>query len=243
MKGRVVLVTGGTRGIGDAISRNMLKQGAIVIALAQNIENNKKWINNQKQSGFDKVDAYACDVSNYNECRKVITDIRNKYGRIDILINNAGITRDSIFSKMEKKNWDAVIGVNLDGLYNVTQPVIEIMLKNNYGRIINISSISGQRGQFGQVNYAAVKAGMHGFTKALALEVAKRNITVNTISPGFIDTEMVRKIPEKVLQKIISKIPVGRLGSTEEVSQLVAFLASENSGYITRADFSINGGL
>lgn len=243
MKNKVIVITGGTRGIGDAISTNMLRHGATVVALAKSKLNNQKWIEDKKQSGFSKAHVYDCDVSNYEMCKEIISDIENKHGKIDILVNNAGITRDCTFRKMEKRSWDEVLNVNLSGLYNVTRPIIDIMIKNNYGRIINISSISGQRGQFGQVNYAAVKAGVHGFTKALALEVAKKNITVNTVSPGFINTEMVKKIPKNILNNIISKIPVGRLGKAEEVANLVGFLASDNSGYITRSDFSINGGL
>ncbi len=165
MESRVIVITGGTRGIGDAISRDMLQLGAIVISLAKNRVNNERWINEKKENGFKKVDVYTCDVANYDECREIIGDIKNKYGKVDILVNNAGITRDCTFHKMEKESWDTVINVNLSGLYNVTRPVIDIMIENNYGRIINISSISGQRGQFGQVNYAAVKAGVHGFTR------------------------------------------------------------------------------
>lgn len=243
MKNKVVVITGGTRGIGDAISIDMLEQGDTVIALAKDKINNKKWIRDKNENGFSKAFIYDCDVSNYEDCKEAISDIRNKHGKIDILINNAGITRDCTFCNMKKESWDEVLNVNLSSLYNVTRPIIDIMIKNNYGRIINISSISGQRGQFGQVNYAAVKAGVHGFTKALALEVAKYNITVNTVSPGFINTEMVKKIPKNILSNIISKIPIGRLGNVDEVSNLVQFLSSDKSAYITRADFSINGGL
>lgn len=243
MKDKIALVTGGTRGIGNAISKGLLEEGVFVIAVAVNEKRNKKWIEAQNQSGFDKVDAYVCSVADYDECQTVIADIKEKYGRIDILINNAGVTCDLPFNKMEKTSWDTVIKTNLDSIFNITRPVIEIMLENGYGRIVNISSVNGQKGQSGQTNYAAAKAGMYGFTKSLARETASNNITVNTVSPGYIATEMVMKIPENIRKGIIAQIPVGRLGTPKEVADLVIFLTKESSGYITGADFSINGGL
>jgi len=243
MKDKIALVTGGIRGIGDAISTKLLKKGAFVIAVATNEQRNQKWIEAKKQAGFEKVAAYACNVADYDACQAMIADVKEKYGKIDILINNAGVTRDSAFKKMDKESWDTVISINLNSVFNMTRPVINIMLDNGYGRIINVSSVNGQKGQFGQTNYAAAKAGMHGFTKSLAREMARKNITVNTVSPGYIATEMVMQIPEDIRQKIIAEIPVGRLGQPEEIADLVAFLARESSGYVTGADFSINGGL
>jgi acetoacetyl-CoA reductase len=243
MKNKIALVTGGIRGIGDAISTKLLKEGAFVIAVATNEQRNNKWVEAKKQAGFDNVAAYACNVADYDACQRMIADIKEKYKKIDILINNAGVTRDSAFKKMDKESWDTVIGINLNSVFNITRPVINMMLDNGYGRIINMSSVNGQKGQFGQTNYAAAKAGMHGFTKSLARETARKNITVNTVSPGYIATEMVMQIPEDIRQKIIAQIPVGRLGQPEEIADLITFLAKESSGYMTGADFSINGGL
>ncbi len=173
----------------------------------------------------------------------MVTQIKEKQKKIDILVNNAGITRDVTLKKMTKEDWNAVLRIDLDSIFNVTRPILDLMLENGFGRIINMSSVNGQKGQFGQTNYAAAKAGMHGFTKSLALETARKNITVNTISPGYIKTEMMADIPEEVMEKILVQIPMGRLGEVEEVARLVMFLAAEESGYITGANFSINGGL
>jgi acetoacetyl-CoA reductase len=243
MNDKIALVTGGTRGIGSAISRGLLEEGIFVVVVAVNEERNKKWIETQKQSSFDKVDSYVCDVADYDKCQTVVADIKKKYGKIDILINNAGVTRDAFFNQMGKNNWDTVMKINLNSLFNVTRPIVEIMLENGYGRIVNIASVNGQKGQFGQTNYATAKAGMHGFTKSLAREMASNNITVNTVSPGYVATEMVMKLPENIRQNIIAQIPVGRLGTPKEIADLVVFLTRNNSGYITGADFSINGGL
>jgi len=243
MKNKIALVTGGTRGIGNSISEKLLEEGAFVIAVSKNKKINKEWVVSQKKLGFDKVDAYTCNVADYDDCQTVVADIKNKYGKVDILINNAGVTRDSLFNKMDKISWDAVMQTNLGGVFNITRPVIELMLDNRYGRIVNISSVNGQRGQSGQANYAAAKAGIYGFTTSLARETARKNITVNTVSPGYIATEMVMNMPEKIRRGIVSQVPVGRLGTTKEIADLVVFLTKENSGYITGADFSINGGL
>lgn len=243
MAEKIALVTGGTRGIGGAVSKKFLEQGMAVIAVATTESGCAKWLEEQKQAGFKNADAMACNVADFDSCRKLIADIRQKYGRIDILVNNAGITRDITLKKMAKEDWDAVIRTDLDSVFNITQPVVNLMLENGYGRIINMSSVNGQKGQFGQTNYAAAKAGMHGFTKSLALETAKKNITVNTVSPGYIATDMMKDVPEEILEKIIAQIPVGRLGAPEEIARITAFLAAEESGYITGAEFSINGGL
>lgn len=243
MEDKVVLITGGTRGIGAAISKNFLELGAMVIAVATTEQGCKKWLDEQKQSGFTKADTQVCNVADFSACQKMIAVVHEKYKRIDVLVNNAGITRDVTFKKMTKEDWDVVLRTDLDSVFNVTRPVFELMLEAGYGRIINISSVNGQKGQFGQTNYTAAKAGMHGFTKSLALEAARKNITVNTVSPGYISTEMMADIPEEIMAKIIAQIPVARLGEVDEVARLVVFLAAKKSGYITGANFSINGGL
>jgi acetoacetyl-CoA reductase len=244
MKNKIALVTGGTRGIGQAICDALLKKGAFVIAGYTNEENAQKWLAIQKDKGFgNKVDIVKGDISNPEEVTPAIQKIIEKHGRIDILVNNAGITRDTTFKRMSFQQWNDVITTNLGSMFNVSRPVVDSMLANGYGRIINISSVNAQKGQFGQVNYSAAKAGIHGFTKALAQEVATKNITVNTVSPGYVSTEMVTAIPEKVLDSIIASVPVKRLGSPEEIARLITFIADEQSGYITGADISINGGL
>ena len=244
MKNKIALVTGGTRGIGQAICDALLEKGAFVIAGYTNESNAQKWLATQKDKGFgNKVDIVKGDISNPEEVTPAIQKIIEKHGRIDVLINNAGITRDTTFKRMTFQQWNDVITTNLGSMFNVSRPVVDSMLANGYGRIINISSVNAQKGQFGQVNYSAAKAGIHGFTKALAQEVATKNITVNTVSPGYISTEMVTAIPEKVLDSIIASVPVKRLGSPEEIARLITFIADEQSGYITGADISINGGL
>ncbi|QSH40839.1 acetoacetyl-CoA reductase [Lentisphaerota bacterium ZTH] len=239
---KIALVTGGIRGIGHAISKKLLSSGAFVIAVGTNKERCKKWVDTQKEEGFEDVDAYACDVSDCSAASEMIKSIKEKYGRIDILVNNAGITRDATFKKMTLQQWDEVMKVNVNSLYNVTQPVLGLMLDNGYGRIVNISSINGQKGQFGQANYSTAKAAVHGFTKSLALETASKNITVNTVSPGYIATDMMRDIPEEILQKIIAQIPVKRLGTPEEIADIVQYLSDEKSGFITGSNIAINGG-
>ncbi len=187
--------------------------------------------------------AYPCDVSDFNSCHDTVAKISNEVGPIDILINNAGITRDMTFKKMGKVDWDAVMKTNLDSVFNMTKPVVDAMVERGWGRVINVSSVNGQKGAFGQTNYSAAKAGMHGFSKALALEVARKGVTVNTISPGYIGTKMVMAIPKEVLDsKILPQIPVGRLGKPEEVAGLCAYLASDEAAFITGANISINGG-
>jgi acetoacetyl-CoA reductase len=243
MEDKIVLITGGTRGIGAAISTRFLEQGALVIAVATTEQGCQKWLDAQKQAGFSKADTHVCNVADFDQCQKMVAAVKEKYQRIDILVNNAGITRDVTLKKMSKEDWDKVLRTDLDSVFNVTRPIVEIMLETGFGRIINISSVNAQKGQFGQTNYAAAKAGMYGFTKSLALETARKNITVNTVSPGYINTEMMADIPEEVMTKILAQIPIARLGEVDEVARLVVFLADEKSGYITGADFSINGGL
>jgi acetoacetyl-CoA reductase len=195
-----------------------------------------------KKQGFD-FRAEPVDVTNYESCQKAVAQIAKDVGPVDVLVNNAGITRDTTFRKMDLDSWHAVINTNLDSVFNMTKPVIDAMAERGWGRIINVSSVNGQKGAFGQTNYSAAKAGMHGFTKAAALEYAKKGVTVNTISPGYIGTKMVMAIPKEVLDsKIIPQIPVGRLGKPEEVAGLVAYLCSEEAAFVTGANIAINGG-
>src|SRR6185503_13004452 len=202
----------------------------------------KDWMKEMESQGH-KFAAYPCDVSDFDSCQAMVAAVAREVGPIDILINNAGITRDMTFKKMTKVDWDAVISTNLDSVFNVTKPVVDGMVERGWGRVINVSSVNGQKGAFGQTNYSAAKAGMHGFTKALALEVAKKGVTVNTISPGYIGTKMVTAIREDILtEKIIPQIPVGRLGQPEEVAGLIIYLASEEAAFVTGANISINGG-
>jgi 3-oxoacyl-[acyl-carrier-protein] reductase (EC 1.1.1.100) len=243
MNRKVAVVTGGISGIGDAISTRFLKEGATVIAFDINKDACQIWVTSKKKLGFNNVDAFVCDVTKYEESAAVVAMVLEKYKKIDILVNNAGITQDSTLKKMTLTQWNSVINVNLNSLFNVTKPVADQMVTNGFGRIINISSVNGQKGQFGQTNYSATKAGVHGFTKALAQEVARKNVTVNTVSPGYINTKMMQDIPEEVLHKIVGQVPCGRLGEPEEIADLVAYLASDKAAYITGSDVSINGGL
>jgi acetoacetyl-CoA reductase len=242
MNGRVAIVTGGIRGLGGAITKKLLEEGATVVAIATNQERCDKWAAEKKAEGFSNVDAYECNVSCFNTCAEVVGKIIEKYGKIDILVNNAGIIKDKAFKKMDKERWDQVLKVNLDSLFNMTRNVIENMLENGYGRIINISSVNGRKGAFGQANYATTKAAMYGFTKTIALETASKGITVNSVSPGYCNTEMMQDIPEDIMKKIVAQIPVGRLGEPSEIADAVAFLASDKGGFMTGSDISINGG-
>ena len=241
---RVALITGGMGGLGEAICIKMAALGYVVVTTYS--PGNKKsaeWLEAMKQQGFS-FKAYPCDVADYDSAKACVEQVTKDLGRpIDVLVNNAGITRDMTFKKMDKVNWDAVMSTNLDSAFNMTKQVCDGMLERSWGRIINISSVNGQKGAFGQTNYSAAKAGMHGFTKALALEVARKGVTVNTISPGYIGTKMVMAIPADVLDsKIIPQIPMGRLGKPEEVAGLVAYLASEEAAFLTGANIAINGG-
>ena len=241
LKGKVALVTGGTGGIGAAICLKLAESGAKIATNYRNEEKAKAWQAEAKKAGHD-IAIYQADVSDFDACQALVDQIEKDLGPIDILVNNAGITKDGMFKKMSKEKWDAVMNINLDGLFNITKPLIEGMTDRGWGRIINISSINGQKGQLGQTNYAASKAGMHGFTMALAQEVARKGVTVNTVSPGYIATEMVMAVSEEIRNSIIANIPVNRLGTSEEIAALVDFLASEEAGFATGADFSMNGG-
>ena len=242
-KQRVVLVTGGMGGLGETISTKMVDAGyKVVVTYSPGNTKHAAWVAGMKAKGYD-ITAVACDVSDFDSCTCAVAEVQGKAGAVDVLVNNAGITRDTTFKKMDKVNWDAVLRTNLDSLFNMTKQVADGMVERSWGRIINISSVNGSKGAFGQTNYSAAKAGVHGFTKALALEVAKKNVTVNTISPGYIGTKMVTAIPKEVLEtKILPQIPVGRLGKPEEVAGLVIYLASEEAAFLTGANIAINGG-
>ena len=242
-KQRVVLVTGGMGGLGESISTKMADAGyRVVVTYSPGNTKHGEWVAQMKQNGYD-IFAVSCDVSDYDSCAKAVAEVQSKVGAVDVLVNNAGITRDMTFKKMDKVNWDAVTRTNLDGLFNMTKQVADGMVERNWGRIINVSSVNGSKGAFGQTNYLAAKAGVHGFTKALALEVAKKGVTVNTISPGYIGTKRVTAIPEDILNtKILPQIPVGRLGKPEEVAGLIIYLASDEAAFVTGANIAINGG-
>lgn len=238
---RVVLVTGATGGLGTAMCKKLKEDGFHVVGNYRSKEKAGEWMNTMKKDGCE-VEMFFGDVSDFDSCAAMIKKIEEEVGPVDTLVNNAGITRDMRLINMTKDDWNAVINTNLNSVFNCTRNVLQGMMDRKFGRIINISSVNGQRGQFGQTNYSAAKAGMHGFTKSLAMEVAKFGITVNTISPGYIATDMVMAVPEKVLNQIVGQVPMGRLGGTEEVAYLVSFLASDKSNFITGANYSINGG-
>ena len=234
---RVALVTGGTRGIGRAICERLKADGMQVAAGYSG--NDEAAAACAKELGIMVVKG---NVGNFADCKHAAEAVEKALGPIDVLVNNAGITRDGVFHKMTSEQWSEVIRVNMDSLFNMTRQVIEGMRDRGWGRVVNISSINGQKGQMGQTNYSAAKAGMIGFTKALALENARKGVTVNCIAPGYIDTDMVAAVPEKVLEGIIAQIPVGRLGKGEEIADMVAFLAGERAGYVTGTTLALNGG-
>jgi acetoacetyl-CoA reductase len=230
-------------GLGEAICIKMAALGyKVVVTYSPGNTKYEGWLASMREKGHE-FKAYECDVADYDSAQACVARVVAEVGPVDVLVNNAGITRDMTFKKMDKVNWDAVIKTNLDSVFNMTKPVTDGMVERGWGRIINISSVNGQKGAFGQTNYSAAKAGMHGFTKALALEVARKGVTVNTISPGYIGTKMVMDIPSEVLEtKIIPQIPMGRLGKPEEVAGLVAYLASDEAAFVTGANIAINGG-
>lgn len=235
--GRIALVTGGTRGIGESISVMLKEHGYTVIAnYAGNVQAAQEFT---IRTG---IRAYKFDVSDFESVTKAVNDIESEIGPVDILVNNAGITRDSTMHRMDFDSWNKVIQTNLSSCFNTSRAVIEGMRERSFGRIVNISSVNGQAGQYGQVNYAAAKSGIHGLTKALAQEGAAKGITVNAIAPGYVETDMVRAVPEEVLAKIIRTIPVGRLGQPEDVARSVLFLIADEAGFITGSTLSINGG-
>ncbi len=240
---RVAVVTGGMGGLGESISTKMAEAGyKVVVTFSPSNTKHKEWLEDMKKRGY-AFGAYPVDVADYDDCAAACAKIRKDFGHIDILVNNAGITRDMTFKKMAKADWDAVMRTNLDSCFNMTKQVMDPMVEKNWGRVINVASVNGQKGAFGQTNYSAAKAGIHGFTKALALEVARKGVTINTISPGYIGTKMVTAIPKEILDsKILPQIPVGRLGKPDEVAGLIIYLCSEEAAFVTGANISINGG-
>ena len=241
MKARTALVTGGTGGIGSAIVERLASLGHRVATNYRDEAKAKAWQAQLKDKGFD-ITIVPGDVTDYASCEAMVAAVNSAIGPVDILVNNAGITRDSTFHKMNYQQWTDVISTNLNACFNVTRPVIDGMRARKWGRIVQISSINGQKGQYGQANYAAAKAGMHGFTISLAQENAKFGITVNTVSPGYVGTDMVMAVPEEVRAKIVAQIPVGRLGRPDEIAHAVAFLTGEQASWITGANLAINGG-
>ena len=242
MANKVAYVTGGMGGIGTAICQRLHKGGFTVIAGCGPTRDWQKWLDEQKAQGFS-FHASVGNVADWDSTVAAFAKATADVGAIDVLVNNAGITRDRMFMKMTRDDWDAVIDTNLNSMFNVTKQVVPGMVEKGWGRIIQISSVNGEKGQAGQTNYSAAKAGMHGFTMALAQELANKGVTVNTVSPGYIGTDMVRAIKPEVLEKIVAGIPVKRLGTPDEIGSIVTWLASDDSGFTTGADFSCNGGL
>jgi acetoacetyl-CoA reductase len=243
MAKRIALITGGMGGLGETITTKMADAGyKVVVTYSPSNKTSDKWVADMKTKGYD-IKAYACDVADYDSAKACVAKIAAEAGPVDILVNNAGITKDTTFRKMDLAAWKAVVGTNLDSVFNMTKQVYDGMMDRGWGRIINVSSVNGSKGAFGQTNYAAAKAGMHGFTKSLALESARKGVTVNTISPGYIGTKMVTAIAPEILEtKILPQIPVSRLGKPEEVAGLIIYLCSEEAAFVTGANIAINGG-
>ena len=240
---RVVFVTGGMGGIGSAVCRRLAAEGHTVVAgCLPGYGRKDEWLGAMRKHGW-RVHAAEGDVSDYESCASMFERVRSSVGGVDILINNAGITRDAVFKRMTEREWTEVINTNLNSVFNVTRQVVDGMVERGWGRVINISSVNAIKGQFGQTNYSAAKAGMAGFSKALAQEVVKKGVTVNTVSPGYVETDLVMAIRADVRQQIVDSIPMGRLAKPEEIAAVVAFLASEEAGYITGANISVNGGM
>ena len=241
--GRTAMITGGMGGIGETICQKMAAAGyRVATTYSPNNTRADEWLGRMQATGCEVV-ATRCDVTDGDSCQHAIAQLQERIGPIDVLVNNAGVTRDATFRKMDKASWDTVINTNLNSLFNVTKPVAQSMADRGWGRIINISSVNGFKGSFGQANYAAAKAGMHGFTKSLALELARRGVTVNTVSPGYIATKMTMAVPKDVLdERVLPQIPLGRLGKPEEVASLVVYLASDDAAFVTGANICINGG-
>lgn len=243
MDKRVALVTGGTGGIGSAISQQLSKDFQVIACYFKNGNHKaaQKWQAEQKQAGYD-IDILYGDIAKFGDCEKLVSLVIERYGKIDALVNNAGITADSTLKKMSEEQWHQVIDANLNSIFNMTRTVIPHMIEHGSGRVVSISSINGRKGQLGQCNYAATKAALYGFTKSLAQEVARHQITVNTISPGYIETPMLAKMDSEILDKITKSIPLGRLGRPEEVAQAVEYFLSKEAAFITGANLDINGG-
>ncbi|KNY13531.1 acetoacetyl-CoA reductase [Shinella sp. SUS2] len=239
---KTALVTGGMGGLGEAIARALHDAGIrVLVTHARDEGSAKEWLAAERDKGYSFT-SYDVNVADFKSCQRMAERINAEGHQIDILVNNAGITRDATLRKLDRENWDAVLRVNLDSVFNVTKHLIDGMTDRGWGRIINISSINGIKGQFGQTNYSAAKAGMHGFSKALAQEVARKGVTVNTVSPGYLATAMVTAVPEDTLARIVAGIPVGRLGQPDEIAALVAFIASDAAAFMTGSNISMNGG-
>jgi len=243
MSKKVALVTGGMGGLGTAICKALAEDGCIIVAnCLPGFPHKDEWLDRTRSEGFE-FHAVEGDVSDYDSCARMVKEIEAMVGPVDILVNNAGITRDGMFRKMDKGDWDAVLATNLDSVFNVTHHILPGMAERGWGRVINMSSVNGVKGQFGQANYSAAKAGILGFSKAIAQEVAKKGVTVNAIAPGYIGTDMVMAIKPEVREQIVATIPMGRMGKPEEIGHLVRYLASELAGFMTGATLNINGGL
>ena len=244
MTKKVALVTGGIGGIGTEICKALFLQGRLVVAgyLPHEQEIAEQWQKDMKAEGFD-LELAAGNVSDFDSTGEMLSSISERFGLLSIVVNCAGITRDSFLKKMEKENWDAVINTNLNSLFNVSRQIVETMGDSGWGRIVNISSVNGQKGQFGQTNYSAAKAGVHGFTMALAQEMARKGVTVNSVSPGYVETRMTAAVPEDIRNQIIATVPVGRMAQPAEIGNAVAFLCSDESGYITGINLPVNGGM
>jgi acetoacetyl-CoA reductase len=243
MSKRIAIVTGGIGGLGSAICRRLAADGRHVVAadLPSRTERIAAFREEMKDFG-ERIEFAATDVSDFDACAALVTDVETRHGSVDVLVNAAGITRDASLRKMTPQQWQELMHVNLDSMFNMCRNVVEGMTARSFGRIVNISSVNGQTGQFGQTNYSAAKAGVHGFTMAMAREVARKGITVNTVSPGYCRTEMVMKVPEDIRAQIVAQIPVGRLGDPSDIARAVAFLAADDAGYVTGANLPVNGG-
>jgi len=243
MTQRVAVVTGAQGGLGESMCKALCDQDRRVVGsyLPSQEAEAQAWQAEMQDAGYE-IAIYPLDVTDYDHCCSFIAKVEEEVGTIDILVNNAGITRDGPLKRLQPEQWQAVLRTNLDSMYNMCQPVFEAMCNRGFGRIVNISSLNGEKGQFGQANYSAAKAGIYGFTKAIAQEGARKGVTVNAVSPGYIDTPMVRQVPEKVLDAIVEGIPVGRLGQPEEIARAVTFLTAEDAGFITGTNLSVNGG-
>ena len=244
MSNKIALITGGTGGIGTAICKELFDRGCTIIAgyFPPEKEQAEAWQIQNKEKGYDFTLA-PVDVSDYESAKRMVENVEKLHGAIDILVNCAGITRDKTLKRMTPDQWKEVINTNLDSAFNITQPIVAGMLERGFGRIINIASVNGQKGQFGQANYSAAKAGLHGFTMAVAQETASKGVTVNTISPGYVSTPMTMAMPQDVLESIVEQVPVGRMGTPEEIAFTVAWLADERNGYTTGANIPVNGGM
>lgn len=245
MTNRIAVVTGATGGLGTSMCKALAAQGRTIVASHLPDEKSTAdavaWQQDMKNDGID-VAIYPLDVTSYENCESFVARVEQEHGPVDILVNNAGITNDAPLKKMQAEQWNQVISVNLTSMFNMCKHVFEGMCERGFGRIVNISSLNGEKGQFGQSNYAATKAGIYGFTKSIALEGARKGVTANSVSPGYIDTPMVRKVPEKVLDNILAGIPVGRLGQPEDIARAVAFLTADDAGFMTGTNLSVNGG-